>query len=138
MTIDYPATDYQWRGALTDPELDTLHAEGFGHPVHPGGWLARLERHSLGWVTARRVADAALVGFVNLAWDGGAHAFLLDTVVSPRARRQGIATRLVAEAADGARAAGCAWLHVDYEPQLRAFYLDACGLQPTAAGLLAL
>ncbi|MFH8381574.1 GNAT family N-acetyltransferase [Kitasatospora sp. NPDC018058] len=130
--------DYEWRGAFTDPELDTLHAEGFGHPAQPGGRLARLERHSLGWVTARRAADAALVGFVNLAWDGGVHAFLLDTVVSPRARRQGIATRLVAEAADGARAAGCAWLHVDYEPHLRAFYLDACGLKPTDAGLLAL
>ncbi|MGW2377511.1 MULTISPECIES: GNAT family N-acetyltransferase [Kitasatospora] len=130
--------DYQWRGALTDPELDTLHAEGFGHPVEPGGRLARLERHSLGWVTARRAADGALVGFVNLAWDGGAHAFVLDTVVSPAAQRQGIATRLVAEAADGARAAGCAWLHVDFEPHLRAFYLEACGLRPTDAGLLAL
>ncbi|MEV7186816.1 GNAT family N-acetyltransferase [Kitasatospora sp. NPDC093102] len=132
--------DYQWRGPLADPELDALHAEGFGHPGgEPAGeWLARLERHSLGWVTARRTADGALAGFVNLAWDGGAHAFLLDTVVAPDARRQGVATRLVAEAADGARTAGCAWLHVDFEPHLRPFYLDACGLRPTAAGLLAL
>ncbi|MFD5436354.1 GNAT family N-acetyltransferase [Kitasatospora sp. NPDC127067] len=130
--------DYLWRGPLTDPELDTLHAEGFGHPGEPGDRIARLERHSLGWVTARRTADATLVGFVNLAWDGGAHAFLLDTVVAPDARRQGIATRLVAAAADGARAAGCTWLHVDYEPHLRPFYLDACGLRPTDAGLLAL
>jgi GNAT superfamily N-acetyltransferase len=80
------------------------------------------KRHSLGWVTARR----------------GAHAFLLDTVVAPQAQRQGVATRLVAEAADGARAAGCAWLHVDFEPHLRAFYLDGCGLRLTDAGLLAL
>lgn len=131
--------DYLWRGPLTDPELDSLHAEGFGdHPGEPGDRLARLERHSLGWVTARRPADGALVGFVNLAWDGGAHAFLLDTVVAPDARRQGIATRLVAEAADGARAAGCTWLHVDFEPHLRPLYLDACGLRPTDAGLLAL
>ncbi|MFE4358657.1 GNAT family N-acetyltransferase [Kitasatospora sp. NPDC056800] len=130
--------DYLWRGPLTDPELDALHAEAFGHPVEPGGRLARLERHSLGWVTARRAADGALLGFVNLAWDGGAHAFLLDTAVSPDTRRQGVATRLVTEAADGARAAGCAWLHVDFEPHLRPFYLDACGLRPTDAGLLAL
>ncbi|MFD7452746.1 GNAT family N-acetyltransferase [Kitasatospora sp. NPDC059827] len=130
--------DYQWRGALTDPELDRLHADGFGHPVEPGHWLARLARHSLGWVTARRTADDALVGFVNLAWDGGTHAFLLDTVVAPAARRHGVATRLVGEAADGARRAGCAWLHVDFEPHLRALYLDACGLRPTEAGLLAL
>ncbi|MER6301637.1 GNAT family N-acetyltransferase [Kitasatospora sp. NPDC001539] len=130
--------DYAWRGPLTDPELDALHAEGFGHADRPGGRLLRLERHSLGWVTARRTTDTALVGFVNLAWDGGAHAFLLDTVVAPHARRQGIATRLVAEAADGARAAGCTWLHVDFEPHLRTLYLDACGLKPTEAGLLAL
>ncbi|MFD8705546.1 GNAT family N-acetyltransferase [Kitasatospora sp. NPDC059648] len=115
-----------------------MHAEGFGHPVQPGRWLARLERHSLGWVTARRAADGTLVGFVNVAWDGGAHAFLLDTVVAPDARRLGIATRLVAEAADGARAAGCAWLHVDFEPHLRPLYLDSCGLRPTDAGLSAL
>ncbi|MFI8461668.1 GNAT family N-acetyltransferase [Kitasatospora sp. NPDC085464] len=129
--------DYTWRGPLTDPELDALHAEGFGHPLHPGGWLARLERHSLGWVTARS-AEGTLLGFVNLAWDGGAHAFLLDTVVAPAAGRQGVGTRLVAEAAAGARAAGCAWLHVDFEPHLRPFYLDACGLRPTDAGLSAL
>ncbi|MFG2905494.1 GNAT family N-acetyltransferase [Kitasatospora sp. NPDC048286] len=130
--------DYLWRGPLADPELDALHAEGFGHPVRPGDWLARLERHSLGWVTARRTADGALVGFVNLAWDGGTHAFLLDTVVAPGVRRRGVAGRLVAEAADGARAAGCGWLHVDFEPHLRPLYLDACGLRPTDAGLLAL
>ncbi|MFE7590996.1 GNAT family N-acetyltransferase [Kitasatospora sp. NPDC057512] len=130
--------DYLWRGPLADPELDALHAEAFGHPVESGGWLARLERHSLGWVTARHAADGALLGFVNLAWDGGTHAFLLDTAVSPGSQRQGVATRLVAEAAAGARAAGCAWLHVDFEPHLRPFYLDACGLRPTDAGLLAL
>ncbi|MFJ6623462.1 GNAT family N-acetyltransferase [Kitasatospora sp. NPDC091335] len=134
--------DYRWRGPLTDPELDALHTEGFGGagdpPAEPTPWRARLERHSLGWVTARRTADGALVGFVNLAWDGGAHAFLLDTVVSPDTRRRGVATRLVAEAADGARAAGCTWLHVDFEPHLRPLYLDACGLRATDAGLSAL
>lgn len=31
-----------------------------------------------------------LVGFVNLAWDGGIHAFLLDTTVHPDVRRRGI------------------------------------------------
>lgn len=38
-----------------------------------------MNRHSLGWVCAR--FDGALVGFVNVAWDGAAHAFILDTVV---------------------------------------------------------
>jgi hypothetical protein len=37
-----------------------------------------------------------------------------------------------------ARAAGCEWLHVDFEDHLRAFYLDACGFVPTNAGLIEL
>jgi hypothetical protein len=28
---------------------------------------------------AARTSDGLLVGFVNIAWDGGYHAFLLDT-----------------------------------------------------------
>jgi GNAT superfamily N-acetyltransferase len=43
-------------------------------------------------------------------WDGGGHAFILDTLVAGSARRQGIATRLVTVATDHARAAGCEWL----------------------------
>jgi GNAT superfamily N-acetyltransferase len=79
-----------------------------------------------------------LAGFVNVAWDGGAHAFLLDTVVAGRLRHQGAGTRLVAVAAGQARAAGCAWLHVDFEPDLGPFYWDRCGFRPTSAGLLPL
>jgi hypothetical protein len=37
-----------------------------------------------------------------------------------------------------ARAAGCEWLHVDFEDYLRAFYFDACGFTPTKAGLIEL
>ncbi len=36
------------------------------------------------------------------------------------------------------RAAGCDWLHVDFEKDLREFYLGACGFAPTPAGLIAL
>ncbi|MFJ3792301.1 GNAT family N-acetyltransferase [Kitasatospora sp. NPDC090091] len=128
-------TRYTWRGSFTDDELDALHAEGFGRPVQPVAWRARLERHSLGWVCARPAADGPLTGFVNVAWDGGGHAFLLDTVVATAARRTGVGTRLIAAAVDGARAAGCEWLHVDFEPHLRAYYLDACGFRSTDAGL---
>ncbi|NEA41688.1 GNAT family N-acetyltransferase, partial [Streptomyces sp. SID11385] len=35
-------------------------------------------------------------------------------------------------------AAGCDWLHVDYEEHLRPFYEKACGFAPTAAGLVRL
>jgi GNAT superfamily N-acetyltransferase len=78
-----------------------------------------------------------LVGFVNVAWDGGVHAFVLDTCVDRHYRRRGIATLLVAAARDAARARGAHWLHVDFEPQLSGFY-RACGFGPTEAGLIRL
>ncbi|MEZ2132368.1 MULTISPECIES: GNAT family N-acetyltransferase [unclassified Sinorhizobium] len=78
-----------------------------------------------------------LIGFVNVAWDGGIHAFILDTCVHPELRRQGIATRLVKEAERVARERGARWLHVDFEENLRAFY-QACGFRPTDAGLIKL
>ena len=61
-----------------------------------------------------------LVGYVNVAWDGGQHAFLLDTSVHPDFQRRGVATALVRLVTDAARARGAAWLHVDYEPHLDA------------------
>jgi GNAT superfamily N-acetyltransferase len=78
-----------------------------------------------------------LIGFVNLAWDGGIHAFLLDTTVHPDVRRQGIGSVLVREAVRVARERGMEWLHADYEPPLSVFYRD-CGFIPTEAGLIAL
>jgi GNAT superfamily N-acetyltransferase len=128
--------DYAWRGQFDNDELNALHAEAFGHAVRDDNWLEQVERHSLGWVCARR--SGALIGWVNVAWDGGIHAFVLDTIVAEPARHRGIGTRLVIEAAERARAAGCEWLHVDFDDDLTAFYLDACGFRPTPAGLIAL
>jgi len=90
---------------------------------------------SLTWVVARRAEQ--LVGFVNVATDGAAHAFIVDTTVHPVVQRQGVGRRLVAVAIEHARAAGAEWLHVDYEPHLDEFY-RGCGFRPTAAGLLRL
>lgn len=45
---------------------------------------------------------------------------------------------LNAAAAEGARAARCEWLHVDFDPHLRSFYLEGCGFTPVDAGLIAL
>ncbi|MGM7441255.1 GNAT family N-acetyltransferase [Streptomyces tunisiensis] len=123
-------------GDIGDDDLNALHAGGFGGPVARIGWRGRLERHSLGWVCARD--GDVLVGFVNVAWDGGVHAFVLDTVVAERCRGGGVGTSLVRLAAERSRAAGCQWLHVDFEKRLRAFYVDACGFRTTAAGLIAL
>jgi GNAT superfamily N-acetyltransferase len=136
-TLDRPVTEYLWRGPFSNGELNRLHAEGFGHPVLTDDWQAQLFRHSLGWVTARDTGGV-LVGFVNVAWDGGVHAFLLDTLVTATARHAGIGTALVRIAADGAHSQGCEWLHVDFEDHLRSFYFDSCGFTPTNAGLIAL
>jgi len=128
---------YRERSAVDDEALSTLHGRAFGSTnivVIP--WQSRLERWSVSWVSA--YAGDRLVGFVNVAGDGGVHAFLLDTVVDPRHRHQGIGAELVRRAAAAARTAGCYWLHVDYEPQLSDFYLRACGFRPTTAGLLGL
>jgi GNAT superfamily N-acetyltransferase len=127
---------YTWRGGFSSAELNVLHAEGFDHDLLDWDWRGQVERHSLGWVTARR--NAELVGFVNVAWDGGSHAFVIDTLVAARARRQGIGVELVQVAEREARAAGCEWLHVDFEDHLRPFYFDACGFAPTNAGLIEL
>jgi len=59
-------------------------------------------------------------------------------MVASAERRRGIGSRLVAVAVTHAHAAGCEWLHVDFEDHLRAFYLEACGFAQTNAGLIAL
>lgn len=124
--------DCVWRGDITDEEmLDLIDSHG-GTPVR--GWWDRVRVHSLGWVSARE--NGSLVGFVNVAWDGCDHAFLLDTKTRRDHQRGGIATRVVATAAHHARHAGCEWLHVDFVPELSAFYFESCGFRSTDAGLI--
>jgi hypothetical protein len=59
-------------------------------------------------------------------------------MVAITARHQGVGVDLVKVAGDGARDGGCEWLHVDFDDDLRSFYLDACGFQPSNAGLMSL
>ena len=73
---------------------------------------------------------------MNVAWDGGDHAFLLDTKTHSVFQHKGIGTRLVELAARYAKTAGCEWLHVDFEPELERFYFNACGFRRTPAGLI--
>ena len=127
---------YEWRGDFENAEVNALHAEAFDHRVFDDDWKSQVRDHSLGWVCARE--DGDLVSFVNVPWDGAVRAFILDTIVASQAGRRGVGTRLVAVAQAEARAAGCEWLHVDFEDHLRAFYFDACGFTPTNAGLIAL
>jgi GNAT superfamily N-acetyltransferase len=130
-----PDVAFTWRGELVDAELVELTRSHGGDAVP--GWWERIRAHSLGWVTAR-LGDGTLVGFVNVAWDGGDHAFLLDPKVRPDHQRRGIGTELVRSAARHARDAGCEWMEVDFEENLTRFYYDACGFAPTKAGLLRL
>ncbi len=131
--------EYEWRGAFENLEINRLHAEAFDAPVCSSDewdWRAQVAGHSLGWVVARD--GGALAGFVNVLWDGLVHAWIQDTMVAASARGRGIGTQLVARATDAARAAGCEWLHVDFEDDLRDFYFAACGFRPTTAGLIQL
>jgi ribosomal protein S18 acetylase RimI-like enzyme len=124
---------YTWRSPVSDEEMvDLVRAHG-GDAVP--GWWDRIRPFSLGWIAAR-TPDGLLVGFVNIAWDGGDHAFLLDTKTRSSHQRRGIATEVARQAVAHAAAAGCEWLHVDFEPELTPFYVDACGFRPTDAGLV--
>ena len=137
----------EWRGEFESAEVSLLHADAFGSTsdAAPGtsdaaqetDWRWLVRAHSLGWVTARG-EDRRLIGFVNVIWDGGAHAWIQDVMVSSSARHRGVGTRLVALARGAGTRAGCTWLHVDFAENLGPFYLEACGFQPTAAGLMRL
>jgi len=127
---------YEWRAPFANADVNALHADGFAHALLDVDWQNQVERHSLGWVCA---LDAGrLVGFVNVAWDGGVHAFVLDTLVEPTRRRSGIGRGLVEVAEAECRSVGCEWLHVDFEEELRDFYLGSCGFTSTPAGVIAL
>jgi hypothetical protein len=67
---------YSWREPVADDEMINLVESHGGIPTV--GWWSRVSAWSLGWVSARN-QDGLLVGFVNLAWDGGDHGFLVDT-----------------------------------------------------------
>ena len=131
--------EYTWRGDFSNEEMNALHAEAFETRVYDESewnWRDQVERHSLGWVVARE--GETLLGFVNVPWDGLVHAWIQDTMVAKSARHRGVGKELIEVATRGAREAGCEWLHVDFDDDLREFYLDACGFTPTNAGLIEL
>jgi len=116
---------------VTNDGLNTLFAAAWsGHS--PTDFSPVLNR-SLAFVCAYH--SSRLIGFVNLAWDGGIHAFVLDTTVHSEYQRRGIGRRLVQQATAVAKERDIEWLHVDFEPHLQPFY-DECGFKPTNAGLI--
>ena len=128
-----PELEYAWRGGITDAELVALTKSYGGIPEI--GWWDRIRSYSFGWVTAR-LGNGAAAGFVNVAWDGGDHAFLVDTKVRSDLQRHGIGTELVRIAVEQAKRAGCEWLHVDYDDELTPFYVGACHFCPTPAAVI--
>ncbi|MFC2031419.1 GNAT family N-acetyltransferase [Chloroflexota bacterium] len=126
--------DVQYRldPLVTNEELNALFADAW--PSWPGDEdFGPVLQRSLGYVCAYQ--QCQLVGFVNIAWDGGVHAFLLDTTVRSDCRRWGIGLELVRHAVELARSSGLEWLHVDFDPELEAFYQKA-GFQESRAGLI--
>ena len=113
--------------------LRALMRAAWGEPTEAD--FAAIWSRSLAHLCA--FSGGELVGYVNVAWDGGVHASIFDTTVHPGHQRQGIGMALVKAAARVAAERGAEWLHVDCEPRFAGFY-RACGFAPTEAGLMRL
>lgn len=129
-------TRIEWRGEIDNGAINELHAEAFSHGYIDDDWKTLVARHSLGWVVASD--EHGVVGFLNVPWDGAAHAWLQDVIVAKRRRGEGVGKQMIELATSHARWAGCEWLHVDFEPELSGFYIDGCGFAPSRAGLIRL
>jgi ribosomal protein S18 acetylase RimI-like enzyme len=128
-----PAAEVEYRvcPAVSDFELNNLFSACW--PNHRVTEFQEVLRSSMAYICAYRVDK--LVGYVNAAWDGKTHAFILDPTVHPEARRRGIGRGLVLAALEQARARGVTWVHVDFEPHLRSFYRK-CGFRFSEAGVI--
>ncbi len=132
---DTPTVSIRYRvsPAVSNEDLNAIFAAAWsGHTWRD---FEPVLSRSLAYVCA--YAGETLIGFVNLAWDGLTHAFLLDTTVHPDWQRRGIGRELVQRATAVARERDVDWLHVDYESHLDGFY-RSCGFEPTLAGLIRL
>lgn len=118
---------YRWRGPVTDAEMvELVNAHGGTAEV---GWWDRIRPHSLtpagtSLTSSTSHLTAETMPFSLTRKTHGAH------------QRKGIGMRSVQFAAQHAKAAGCEWLHVDFDADLAPFYFDACGFRPTDAGLI--
>ena len=129
-----PDIDYRISPPLGNIILNRLYTAVW--PDHRDREFERVLDRSVTYVGAFD-DDDVLVGFVYVAWDGGAHAFLLEPTVLPAFRNRGIGAALIRHAAREAADAGAEWLHVDYARDLERFYA-ASGFRPSSAGVLRL
>ena len=123
--------EYKVQPDLSDEELNALFANAWKN--HANREFGPILSKSLTFIGA--FDGSLLIGFVNIAWDGGLHGFILDTSVHRDYQRHGIGTELMRLAAEVSSESGIEWLHVDYEPFLDKFY-SGCGYRKTEAGLL--
>ncbi len=130
-TLDNQQIIYRMSPSITNEELNAVYGAAWGKDAVYD--FQPTLQHSLAYVCA--YAGDQLVGFVNLAWDGGVHAFILDTTVHPTWQRRGIGRTLVERAVAVARERGMEWVHVDFEPHLLPFY-RRCGFRHTEAGVI--
>lgn len=119
--------EYRVRPDLRNEQLEAL----LGGPYDYLNILAR----SLTWIGA--FDGDRLIGYANVAWDGGVHAFLLDPTVEESYRHRGIGTQLVKEAlAATAKAPEIEWMHVDSDEALMRDFYEPAGFRPAPAGLV--
>ena len=110
--------EYRIESELSDRDLNSLFASAWAN--HTERKFGALLERSLTYVCA--FAGSRLVGFVNVAWDGGIYGFILDTIVHRDFQRRGIGTEMMKRAAKIAAERGIERLHVDYEHHVHAFY----------------
>ncbi len=123
--------EYRVSPPVMDEALNGLF--GAAWPGHSWRDFGPVLARSLAYICAYEAGR--LVGFVNIAWDGGLHAFLLDTTVHPDRQRRGLGRELDQASGRGSPRRGAEWLHVDFDPHLREFYRGS-GFRPTDAGLI--
>ena len=121
--------EYLINPAVTNTVLNALFTQSWDN--HEEKDFTLPHQHSLAYI------EKEVVGYVNIAWDGNIHGFVLNPTVHPKWRRKGIGTGLLQKTAQVARESGIHWLHVDYEPHLKGFY-HKFGFRHTEAGLLSL
>jgi ribosomal protein S18 acetylase RimI-like enzyme len=122
--------EYRQRIQLDPRELNQLFEAAWGSPKDG---YERVFAHSFTWISAHD--GDQLVGFVNVAWDGDVHFFLMDTTVHPDWQRRGLGRRLVQEAIEACRGRG-EWLHVDADDELMSKLYWPAGFESTPAGVL--
>lgn len=126
-----PTVSYEVRAAVDFEELNALFGRAWGGDGKPG--YEEVLARSFTWITAKD-ADR-LVGFVNVAWDGGVHFFLLDTTVDPVRQGSGVGGRLVKSAIEACRGHG-EWMHVDSSEELMTNFYAQAGFRTASAGLV--